>query len=543
MARRQRSRAAAPTLRLALALAPLLGLAGACSDRESQAAAPVDEPPPVGLAPADRPVLAALPTRTLAPDHAARAERLTARFRTRIAAAVEQARKLSKGKATAGNVHVAVTVREVGAPAELVELRADRAQPPASNLKLVTTAAALVLCGRSAAWVTPVEGTGALVGGRLDGDLVFRAAGDPVFDPTGLGRVEERFRALGQRLAERGLAHVTGDLVLDEGDFLEPGPGPEWPDPSQHWTEYCARSGGFTANGGVICARVRPAAVGAPARLEVHPEPHGLRSSYGVDTVAGTVNDVRVGATTTTATVRGRVGHGLEEVLAEFSHPDPVQLFGALALDGLQRAGIRVDGTVRRQRGVPEGVRLGELRGSLAECMEAVNAESRNGVADQVFLSLGHVAGGGGTREGGRRAVARALQQLGVPEAGLNQVDGSGLSRANRVSARAVTALLEAVLGADDATAALFRDSLAVAGRKGTLEKRMGGTAADGRVFAKTGWIRGVSCLSGLATPPDRPALVFSILIEYPEALGGLNTDCFKPLQDDLVLMLFEDPR
>ena len=97
------------------------------------------------------------------------------------------------------------------------------------------------------------------------------------------------------------------------------------------------------------------------------------------------------------------------------------------------------------------------------------------------------------------------------------------------------------MLGAEPETARLYRDSLAVKGRKGTLDDRLRGTAAEGRVFAKTGWIAGVSALSGYAVPEGAPPVVFSILIEYPSALGGLNSGCFKPLQDELVLLLFED--
>jgi D-alanyl-D-alanine carboxypeptidase/D-alanyl-D-alanine-endopeptidase (penicillin-binding protein 4) len=77
-------------------------------------------------------------------------------------------------------------------------------------------------------------------------------------------------------------------------------------------------------------------------------------------------------------------------------------------------------------------------------------------------------------------------------------------------------------------------------GRKGTLEERLRGTAAAGRVSAKTGWIAGVSALSGYAEPEGGRACVFSILIEYPEEIGGLNTGAFKKLQDELVLLLFE---
>jgi D-alanyl-D-alanine carboxypeptidase/D-alanyl-D-alanine-endopeptidase (penicillin-binding protein 4) len=119
------------------------------------------------------------------------------------------------------------------------------------------------------------------------------------------------------------------------------------------------------------------------------------------------------------------------------------------------------------------------------------------------------------------------------------QVDGSGLSRDNRVSARQITALLAGVL--EQPVGRAFRDSLAVAGRAGTLEDRLRGTAAEGRVFAKTGWIAGASSLSGVLTTESGLDLVFSILVSYPPELGGLNQHCFKPLQDALVLRMVQD--
>jgi len=145
---------------------------------------------------------------------------------------------------------------------------------------------------------------------------------------------------------------------------------------------------------------------------------------------------------------------------------------------------------------------------------------------------------------GGARAVTQALERLGLSDEPVHQVDGSGLSREDRVTARAITALLERVLGAEPSSAQLYRASLAVMGQKGTLEERLRGTVAEGRVHAKTGWIAGVSCLSGYAEPPPesgvRPA-VFSILVEYPSELGGLNASCFKKLEDELVLLLFHE--
>jgi D-alanyl-D-alanine carboxypeptidase/D-alanyl-D-alanine-endopeptidase (penicillin-binding protein 4) len=65
-----------------------------------------------------------------------------------------------------------------------------------------------------------------------------------------------------------------------------------------------------------------------------------------------------------------------------------------------------------------------------------INTHSNNACADQLFLALGRAVSGNGTRAGGRAATAKALEQLGLDSQSLVQVDGSGLSRENRVSAR-----------------------------------------------------------------------------------------------------------
>jgi len=538
MADRQRRRSTVPAALAALALGAL-----ACSGGESRAGErsgpPADEAAPAaqglrapaGLAAPDPAVGAAADPRRGSLD--APLSRVASRW-------VARAGELSKGRVGAADVQVAVHVRELATGVELASLHAGRAQRPASNMKLVTSAAALVLFGPDVEFVTPFEASGPVEGGVLRGDLVVHAAGDPLCRPDGDARVEGRLFEVARAIAARGVRRVEGDVVLDEGTFLEPGPGPGWPDPSQHWAEYCARAAGLTVNGGVMRAEVTPRAPGIQARVEVHPAPYGLRPNVQVASGHDSRVDVRVGATLSALTVRGTLPASHATYVAEFSHPDPVGLFGAVLADALERAGIEVAGELRRRRGVPAGTLLAELRSPLADTLLPINRDSRNGIADQVFLAVGNAAGGAGTREGGARAVAAALERLGVPSDGLVQVDGSGLSRDDRVSARQVTALLAAVLGGEERVARAFRESLAIAGQAGTLEDRLRGTAAAGRVFAKTGWIAGTSALSGLVERPDGTRLVFSVLVAYPAAEGGLNQKCFKPMQDEMVLLLVE---
>ncbi len=467
-----------------------------------------------------------------------RAARVERRLRGILSRWIAAASERTGGAANQRSVTVAVHVRALEDGVELAAVEADRALRPASNLKLVTTAAALVLIGPGMEFVTPFEARGELKGGVLQGDLLVRASGDPLCREDRDARIEPRLDGVAQDLWEQGLREVRGDLVLDEGTFADPAPGPGWPDPSQHWTEYCALSGGFSVNGGVLTAYVQPGRPGEAASVSVHPAPHGLAERYGVETTRDTF-DVRVGATASSVTVQGKIPRWKTDLAAEFAHPDPVQHFGAVLADRLRARGIVIRGTTRRERGLPPGKTLAQLRSPVDETLGPINADSRNGVADQLFLAIGNAVTGDGSRAGGRAATARALERLGVASEGLVQVDGSGLSRGNRITPRQITALIGTVL-AWRGVGERFRGSLAVAGRRGTMEDRLDGTPAEGRAFVKTGWIAGVSALSGICRTQEGEELVFSILVEYPRHLGGLNTHCFKPMQDEIVLALVE---
>lgn len=459
---------------------------------------------------------------------------LTARIRARISDAVSAASKATKGRAGPGAVEVAVHVRELGASGEIVAIDADRSMRPASNLKLVTSSAALVLLGPGFAFRTVLETDGTVEGGVLRGDLVARAAGDPLHDREGKGSLEAFLEPLLLGLERRGIRRIEGALVLDELDFAAPAPAPGWPDAGQHWSEFCALSGGFSANAGCLTATVRPRAVGQEAEVRVEPRRNGLgRKGRVVTGGAKTRLDVRVEGRFGSAFVDGSIPAGVETWSTRFAAADPVALFGHALLGAIADRGIPVRDGWKRAHAPISGSwsEVARIETPIRSVFEAVNTDSNNACADQLFLVLGHVHGGGGTRAGGRAAVARALDRLGVPSEGLVQVDGSGLSRDNRVTARQITALVAAVLALDAETARTFVDSLAVAGETGTLDDRMEDPLLTGKVRAKTGFIAGTSALSGILDTRDGRRLVFSILVEYPP-LDGLNKRFWKPMEN-----------
>jgi D-alanyl-D-alanine carboxypeptidase/D-alanyl-D-alanine-endopeptidase (penicillin-binding protein 4) len=148
-----------------------------------------------------------------------------------------------------------------------------------------------------------------------------------------------------------------------------------------------------------------------------------------------------------------------------------------------------------------------DLSQTLANVLRLVNAESDNFAAELLLKELGATVAPRGSTAAGARVVRRVLAEAGVPLAGVRLADGSGLSRFDRLTARALAELLR-IGAADPRTGDVFVSSLAVAGISGTLERRLALRPTRGRVLAKTGTTLRASALAGFI----RRRYVFAIL-------------------------------
>jgi D-alanyl-D-alanine carboxypeptidase/D-alanyl-D-alanine-endopeptidase (penicillin-binding protein 4) len=178
-----------------------------------------------------------------------------------------------------------------------------------------------------------------------------------------------------------------------------------------------------------------------------------------------------------------------------------VALQPALAAAGGLRLLLRKHGVASGAAGTgraPEGaLALAQVESEpLPTLLAGMDRESDNFTAEMVLKALGAEVGTGGTTAAGVAVVLRDLAAEGVPLGGVRIVDGSGLSLSDRLTARAVTALLVAVWNDVDLRQP-FWASLPIAGINGTLEKRLRTPPARGTVRAKTGTTSGASALSG----------------------------------------------
>jgi D-alanyl-D-alanine carboxypeptidase len=208
---------------------------------------------------------------------------------------------------------------------------------------------------------------------------------------------------------------------------------------------------------------------------------------------------------------------------------DPVPANAARLRNAITGGGIPIDGGTAFGRYAVATVDLARHSSErLSDILHVMLKDSVNFYAEMMLKELGAEAGGGGTTARGAQVVVRTVTVLGV--AMTTYLDGSGLSYDDRITARRAEVFLEK---ADTMWGTTFRSALAIACVDGTLAKRMCGTAAAGRVWAKTGTLTGVSNLSGYTVTHSGRGVWFSFLMH-----GVSSTASARAAQDRAVVAL-----
>jgi len=449
------------------------------------------------------------------------------------------------GHASLQGAKVAVLVSEFESGQVLYARNEKMALNAASNVKLVTSAAALSRLGPEYRWRTVVYGP-AQTGGRwlgpggdLNGDLYLRGSGDPTLTVENLGE-------LATSLAAQGLKRIKGSLVVDSS-FFDGGPvGPAYEQKTDS-AAYRSPSSAASLNGNAVLITVIPGArAGAPARITVEPSsPYftitGRVVTAGMTGPAIPLVDTDQLGEQTRITVSGRVRLGSEprSFLRRIVHPE--LFLGNSFKEILKKRGILVDKPLRVAPVPGEGFRALAAHDSpsLAVVMHDLNKRSSNFAAEQVLRTLGaEVVGRPGTWDKGLEAVGRYLDSLSIPRNSYRMSNGAGLYDSNRFTPEQLVTVMRAALR-DFRIASEYLSSLAVAGIDGTLGGRMGGTVAHRFVRAKTGTLLNVSSLSGVVGAPGQKPLLFSFL-----ANDVVNAVAARQAQDRAAeaLVLYLDP-
>ena len=335
---------------------------------------------------------------------------------------------------------------------------------PASNMKVITSAAALTLLGPDYTYKTTFLVDGPVQDSVLDGDLIVIGRGDPTVSDNMRGVATTVMDALADSIRAHGISQITGRLVRVGNAFPDStrGYGWEWDDLGEY---YAAGVDELIFNEGMAPTTVRP-------------PPDTVRDSA-------------------------------------YSGPakDPATAYLNALNDALIRKRITLDAGVLDSI-LPTPFKMDTLFTFVSlpmrNILPALLKPSQNQIAEILLKTIGLERGGMGTADSARKIVGQQLLAWGVQSDGFVIRDGSGLSRHDLLTPETLVRVLDRIQR--DTAFAVFYNALPIAGVDGTLKDRMKGTPAEGNAHAKTGSISNARTLSGYVTTADGERLIFSTM-------------------------------
>lgn len=399
---------------------------------------------------------------------------------------------------------------------------------PASNMKLVTTAAALSMLGSDFQYVTKV--------GFAGDTLVIIGSGDPLF---GERENDERrgktacwvLDDIVQAVKTTGRQSID-DIIVDSTVFDDNRFHPSWPE-NQFNKWYAAEVSGLNFYGNCVEVKARNAG-GARAELSLMPATNYVTVTNNTQTSSS--------GPETVGFWRNRGGNDLiakgkchrETPPLKVTIDRPAAFLGTLVAERLNQSGIKTRGHLLETAAPEKDVKIiATYSTPLSDVLVRCNKDSLGLAAECLMKTLGARASGGrgGSWESGRSQINKFLTDLGVSASEFTIDDGSGLSQKNSLSANALTKVLMSMYKTKDWPA--IRDSLAVGGEDGTAAKWFKEPKYKGRILGKTGYIAGVKSFSGVCVT-DSGDYIFAIITNKAagDTRDAINDIC-KAIMDN----------
>jgi D-alanyl-D-alanine carboxypeptidase/D-alanyl-D-alanine-endopeptidase (penicillin-binding protein 4) len=420
----------------------------------------------------------------------------------------------------------AIVVESLDRGDRLFELNPRNLLVPASVAKLVSLATAADAVGWDYRFETTVEATGPVVDGTLQGDLLIVGSGDPAIG----GRGGDDIGVLVDALRAQGIRRIDGRIVGDDDAFEDPRPGLFWA-----WDDlgyaFGALYGALNLAENRMAVTIAPGQLeGGPATITVDPEaasrPLVNRSVTGP---RGSLQllwpEQRPGEPF--LTIAGSIRLGAAPATLNVSSGNPTFWFASVLRHRLLRDGIEVTGeafdvddvTPRPDRASARVIYTYRSH-PLSEIAQPMLKESIN-LYGEAALRL-NAAAPPHTNDAALDGMGQRLEQWGIPRAGWQLIDGSGLSRRDVVTPETLVAVLRRMH--DPSGTSPWMTALPVAGRDGTLDGRMKGTVAENNVRAKTGAMSNIRALAGYVRTREGEPLAFAIMLDNFEGTGAQAT-------------------
>jgi D-alanyl-D-alanine carboxypeptidase/D-alanyl-D-alanine-endopeptidase (penicillin-binding protein 4) len=378
---------------------------------------------------------------------------------------------------------------------------------PASNMKIITSVAALKYLGPDYQYITKV--------GLYGDTLVVIGSGDPLLGDEKTDAKYGRkqgwlFKNIVQILKMNDITAIE-DIVVDSSVFDDQRVHPGWSkDDLNKW--YACEISGLNFNGNCIAVSTRR--TGNRVKVLLNPQTSFIKYNNKVKPISrgtsavGTYRNKEPNKIVIYGKCRTTVGP------FDVAIERPAAFFGFLLYENLAKAGIKTNGhLIEKTVEDYDNFRLlCQFTTSLNDCLTRCNKNSLGLAAESLLKTIAannNPDGKYGSWDRGRELVAEFLVGLGVDESQFHLDDASGLSRKNGLTAYAITKVLLHVYHSNNWD--MYKDTLAVGGEDGTIARYFKDRKYKGKIIGKTGYINRVKSFSGICST-DSGDYIFSIL-------------------------------
>ena len=436
----------------------------------------------------------------------------------------------------------------------LVDIDSQQGMAPASNLKLITSAAALELLGEGYTFYTYLKYDGSIdPAGKLQGNLFICGGGDPTLgsaEMEGVMALDSLMQDWTSRISSLGIKSINGNIIADDSflDYMPTPAGWFWNDIGNY---YGAGTSGLCMNANHYYLNFRPGEkVGDPAViLRMKPDGPGIQFINHMKTGAVGSGDngyIYHAPWQWLQQLEGTIPAEVNEFSIKGSLPDPAKFTAQYLKNRLIAGGIAVSGEALTIREVPQSntERITFYINSsppLKNIIYRLNKKSINIYAEQILKIMGKQASGGGNTdlESSLQVVKDWLQKNGIATDGLFIHDGSGLSWLNRITTISFVQLLDVLT--EKPYFNTFYNSLPIAGDtadSGTLKNFCRGTKAAKNLRAKTGGIERVRTHTGYVRTQKGDLVCFSMMANDFSGAGRV----IELLHEKIMIQLAELP-
>ncbi|TVM00553.1 MAG: D-alanyl-D-alanine carboxypeptidase/D-alanyl-D-alanine-endopeptidase [Candidatus Brocadia sp. WS118] len=434
------------------------------------------------------------------------------------------------------NVSCGVSIVSVNKNSSLFNYRNNDLFSIASNMKLLTTAAALEYLGPDFEYKTTVGARGIIAAsGELHGDIVIKGSGDPNISGRFYhGNILAIPESWAHAVKSKGIRVITGDIIADDTIFDRIYTHPNWPE-NQLSEWYCAPSCGLSFNDNCVDITLIP-----------NKKPRGVvellfepRTSYFTiyNTCVYTSDkrehlySISRKPETNEILIKGKFWVNASPEKTWVSVHDPSLYLATVFKEILEKKGVEVCGSARL---IDEGdavesdlTVITQTASTMEQTILVTNKQSQNFYAEQVLKTLGAQVKGRGSLAAGIEVIQDFMNKIGFQPDEYHIDDGCGLSKDNRLSPKMITTLL-AYMSKHPYGKVLW-NSLPTSGVDGGLRRRMGSPKYKSKIHAKTGYIARTSTLSGYIDTTKGDVLAFSILMN-----NFKNLKVIQKIQDDI---------